>query len=497
MATEILWAMETSSCKKSSSDFRFSSFESASLPAFSTYDLANSLSAVARCHSARTTSETSVTSCPACASAAIATFLADSTVVSRRRESNAAIFACAAEKITAKPRTSPINSSSESCSSEAAPSSSEAMLKDTETLRSLPIDDSAPKVVPPIPVASTLMVSLSGGAPATGNLEITTDELRLASGEGGKLTGALFPFQADRELKVCRLLLDAGQRKRRRDDAVGVGGAVFGCTLANLVEFLQGRGVPAEKAAILHSIRRHLQPAARALASMQGADASHLANGLAAVRVVKGQRKTLSEGKHTKIDSKYGHPYTVVGTTAAILSVFGYLSEVPNHALHFTRDGSLWKILRCAEETLKTWRPCTVYMSEEQWDSLRAERRALRRACLSCWRDAKVVDDEGRPLSLPRVISAATAAAFPRGVVVDEFSQAKLCEQVVRGLEFDTAESLARPLIVLPLSEIPYVWTTGDREWSESSSWCTVSGASSRASIDSCGSLVKDFQNAF
>ena len=323
---------------------------------------------------------------------------------------------------------------------------------------------------------------------------MTSHELGLASAEGGRLTGPLFAFQADRELHARRLLLDVGQRKRRRDDAVGVGGAVFGCTLGAIISFLKGRGVPAEKAAVMRSIRKTLQPAASALSTMQGADASHLANGLAAARVVKAQRATLKEGREVKIDSKYGHASTAIGTTAAILSVFGYLAEVPNHALHFTLDGTLWKVLRYAEETLESWRSCTVCLPPAQWQSLRAERRALRRACLACWRASKVVDEGGRPLPVPAVIAKATAAAFPIGVAVDEFSQGKLCERVVRGLEFDVTVKEVTQRIVLPLSEIPFV-EKDDAEWSESSSWCTVSVGSSRASVDSCGSLAGEFRS--
>lgn len=319
---------------------------------------------------------------------------------------------------------------------------------------------------------------------------MTVEDLRLASGEGGRLTGPLFPFQADRELHVRRVLLDAGQRKRRRDDLVNVGSAVFGCTLENLLAFVQGRGVPAEKAALLRNIRKHLQPAATALSTMQGDDALHLANGLAAARAVKAQRTMLSRDK-CKLDSKYGHAFTVIGTTAAILAVFGCLSEVPNQALHFTMDGSLWKVLRCAEETLDSWRPCTVYMSQDQWQSLRAERRALRRACLACLRVSQETDAKGRPPSLPAVIAEATAAAFPKDAVVDERAQEKLCERVVLGLKFDAAQTEATPLIVVPLSEIPSV-SHPDAEWHESSSWCTVSASSSRASNDSLSGLANE-----
>ena len=118
-------------------------------------------------------------------------------------------------------------------------------------------------------------------------------------------------------------------------------------TLGGLCAFLEGRGVPAERAHVLRTIRAQLVPVAAALQSMRGADVPHLSRGLASCRVVTAQRPCISEAT-VKLDSKYGHAFTGIGATAAILVAFGVMMEVPNHARHFVQDDSLIKALRCA-----------------------------------------------------------------------------------------------------------------------------------------------------
>ena len=334
-------------------------------------------------------------------------------------------------------------------------------------------------------------------------------ECETAGGEGALLMKGFFDYHQQSELGVRRLLLapppastpngSGGHRKRKGPDAafargprrtefVDTVGATFGCTLGNITGYLEGRGLPGERAYVLRSIRTMLLPAAEALRYMRGADVPHLARGMASCRVVQAQRSALREvgaPGFPKIDHKYGNACTAVGATAAMLVAFGVMSTVPDHAAHFWREGSLWKALRCAEEALASWRAATVYLPEEHWDALNAERRAMHRACLAAyglWKvrtdgeDAHGVQIVGAQ-AMQAMLQAATRAAFPSGALVNEFTQATLCERIQRegSIWSDPTESLlaisarsrvarsrvgqellaSESLVVLPLAEIP------------------------------------------
>ena len=210
-------------------------------------------------------------------------------------------------------------------------------------------------------------------------------------------------------------------------------GATFGCTLGNIVGYLEGRGIPAERAYILRSLRTLLLPAAESVRYMRGSDVDHLARGLASCRVVQPQRSALHETQcpaFPRLDHKYGHAYTVVGTTAALLVVFQVMATVPDHAEHLWRDGSLWKALHQATKVLDTWRPATVHMPEAHWEALGAERRALERAALAgyhVWmRHAHSATPFSGPTGVQCMLAAARAAAYPSGELVNEYTQSKL-----------------------------------------------------------------------
>ena len=108
---------------------------------------------------------------------------------------------------------------------------------------------------------------------------------------------------------------------------VETAGATFGCTLGNIVGYLEGRGIPAERAYILRSMRTLLLPAAEAVRYMRGTDVEHLARGMASCRVVQPQRAALHEvnlPEFPTLDHKYGHACTVVGGRRSLLCGKGW-----------------------------------------------------------------------------------------------------------------------------------------------------------------------------
>jgi len=291
-----------------------------------------------------------------------------------------------------------------------------------------------------------------------------------------------------------------------------------------MVAYLEGRGVPAERAHVLRTVRAQLLPAAESLRCIRGADAEHLALGMASCRVVHAERAALPElaaAQCPRIDHKYGHASTAVGATAALLAAFGCMAEVPNHCRHLVHDHSLGKALRCAEAALETWRPAVMHMPDEHWAALAAERRAMQRASLAVRQAIEVaLARDLEPLrAMALQLAWARAAAYPSGETVDEFTQSRLCERIrdrrLFGPLLDAAAVAAPspldPVVpgVLPLSEIPEAALMTPRDAGRlpreadaasdtpscaSSSWQTLSSqhsAFSHASQDSLSGLVE------
>ena len=337
-----------------------------------------------------------------------------------------------------------------------------------------------------------------------------------------------------RRLLLAPTAVPAAPRPRKRKAAPGGDrtldvetiGATFGCTLGNIVGYLEGRGLPAERAYILRSLRTLLLPAAESVRYMRGSDVEHLARGLASCRVVQPQRAALHETSRAgfpRLDHKYGHACTVVGATAALLVAFQVMSTVPDHAEHLWKDGSLWKALHQANKVLDSWRPATVHMPESHWEALGAEKRALERASLAgyyVWmRHTNPPDPRRQRIGavdgMHGMIAAARAAAYPGGELVNEYTQAKLLQKLREMAPRDAhlgaghAHVEGWSVTVLPLAEIPesVALVTGGRRQSSadaadsesgatSSSWRTLSSNASRfshVSQDSLGTLAEAF----
>lgn len=420
---------------------------------------------------------------------------------------------CTAEKMIANPKTIEMSSSGAICSSFAASSSSLAILKLTDTLRSDPIELSIPNVVPPTPPVTCVPPNVVG-APLIVDFSnacvLSNEEVRAAGYDRVLALGPFFDYQKNAAIYVRRLVLTLPcltSGKRTRDIAkahgnVTVCGNAFGTTLGAVCAYLEGRGIPAEKAWVLRSVRTQLLPIADALKSMRGTDAVFLSRGLASCRVAHAQRDCIRETL-SKIDSKYGNAYTCLGTTSAILACFGVMSAVHVHGQHLVADQSLVKTLRCSMEQMDHWRSSCVSMPDDAWEALAAERRALRRATDAARLASYVYQDEPPLELLARQIGWAKIAAFPPNRLVDETTQWAILRELETQTLFESAsvggrgESMTTNVNeTVPLSQIgegrllSKRMAKCDAMSDTSSSWVTLSSnASSGFTSVSGGSL--------
>jgi len=358
------------------------------------------------------------------------------------------------------------------------------------------------------------------GAPLIADLEnsdeLSKAEVQAAGYDRVQALGPFFEYQRATAVYVRRLVLTlpcSTSGKRPRDyakarDNVSVCGSAFGTTLGSVSAYLEGRGVPGEKAYVLRSIRTQLLPIAEALRSMRGADAVFLSRGIASCRVAQAQRASISEPL-SRIDSKYGHPYTCLGATAAILACFGVMSTVPVHAQHLVNDDSLVKTLRCVAEQLDHWRSGTCAMAEDGWCALDAERRALRRATDAARLALYVWQDAPAPERLQRQINWARIAAFPAHTLVSAFTQPNILRAIETQTLFtsvDKDSGMPPPVVeTVPLSQIGErklltrkARPKGDVASEASSSWATLSSnASSFSNVSVASSLDGELVSRF
>lgn len=378
---------------------------------------------------------------------------------------------------------------------------------------------SVPKVVPPTPPITCVPANVVG-APLIVNLgssgELSKAEVQAAGHDRVQALGPFFEYQRASAVYVRRLVLTlptptSGKRPRdyaKARDSVTVCGSAFGTTLGSVCAYLEGRGVPGEKAYVLRSVRTQLLPIAEALKTLRGTDGTFLSRGLASCRVAHAQRAAISEPL-ARIDSKYGNPYTCLGATAAILATFGVMCAVPSHAQHLVHDNSLVKALRCVVEQLEHWRSSTCAMAEDAWQALDAERRALQRAtdgarlALYVWQDAPEHERLLRQLAWARI------AAFPAHTLVNAVTQPSILRAIETQSLFaavGTDSGLPPPIVeTVPLSQIgeaklltaKKTRPRGDTASDASSSWVTLSSNASTFSNVSGGSLDREFVDRF
>jgi hypothetical protein len=225
-----------------------------------------------------------------------------------------------------------------------------------------------------------------------------------------------------------------------------------------------------------------------------------------------------------RIDSKYGNAHTCIGATATLLTCFGTMATVPNHARHFVADSSLIKALRCAHAALQYWKVSSTHMEESNWEALAAEKRALERAVAG----ARQAAQEAEALRLdptPAIMLQlhwAREAAFPATMLVSQYTQARLMHAIGRNALFTPARECActggvpnpqrraaalngEIVDVVPLSQISEALLNDGKRSKRrpddaqssvgSSSWATMSNNSqtsafSHVSADSLGELA-------
>ena len=359
--------------------------------------------------------------------------------------------------------------------------------------------------VPPTPPVTCVPPSVVG-TPLISHFksagELSRREVEAAGCDRVLALGPFFDYQRNAAIYVRRLVLSvpcltSGKRSRdmaKAHNSVTVCGSAFGTTLGAVCAYLEGRGIPAEKAYVLRSVRTQLLPIAEALKSMRGADAVFLSRGLASCRVVHAQRDCISEPL-SKIDSKYGNAYTCLGATAAILTCFGVMSAVPAHAQHLVDDESLVKTLRCAREQLDHWRSSCASLQDDGWHALSAEARALRRATDAARLASYVYQDEQQPAMLiARQVAWAKLAAFPPNRPVDSTTQRALLREIETQALFrlatetgNTGDPAPRVVETVPLSQIGEDRLLSKRQRKSdaasdaSSSWVTLSSNGSSA----------------
>ena len=373
-----------------------------------------------------------------------------------------------------------------------------------------------PNVVPPTPPVTCVPASVVG-APLIVDLEnsgeLSKAEVQAAGHDRVQALGAFFEYQRASAVYVRHLVLTlpaSNSGKRSRDyakvrDSVAVCGSAFGTTLGSVCAYLEGRGVPGEKAYVLRSIRTQLLPIAEALKSMRGSDAIFLSRGLASCRVAHAQRPAIAE-RLSKIDSKYGNPYTCLGATAAILACFGVMATVPAHACHLVYDNSLVKTLLCVGEQLHHWYGIVGASTGDAWAALEAERRALRRAAEAARLALYVYQDAPPNERLLRQVAWARIAAYPAHTLVNAFTQSNILRAIETQSLFTSVGKDsgmdAHVVETVPLSQIgegklltrkKRAGPRGDGESEASSSWVTFSSnASSFSHVSGASSLDGD-----
>jgi len=374
-----------------------------------------------------------------------------------------------------------------------------------------------PNVVPPTPPVTCVPASVVG-SPLIVDLEhsdeLSKAEVQAAGQDRVQALGPFFEYQ--RQLVYVRRLVltlpcpTSGKRTRdyaKARNSVPVCGSAFGTTLGSVCTYLEGRGVPGERAYVLRSVRTQLLPIADAIKSMRGTDVIFLSRGLASCRVAHAQRVAITEPL-AKIDSKYGNPYTCLGATAAILACFGVMATVPLHARHLVDDNSFVKTLRCVLDQLDHWRSSACAMAEDAWQALNAERRALRRATDGARLAAYVWQDAPPHELIMRQIEWARIGAFPCNTLVNEFTQPNLLRAIETQDLFTSVSKdsgFAKAVVeTVPLSQISEgrLLTRkgrgkGDASSEASGSWVTLSSNGSSFSHVSGSSLDGELVSRF
>ena len=387
------------------------------------------------------------------------------------------------------------------------------------TERSEPIEERAPKVVPPTPpVGSSVPI-----APERVEALVTRRECSVAATcEGFRLLPGLFHYQQQRSqtVSVRRLLLapptDATpmSERKRKERGTGPGGssrdgggsvaccgATFGATMGNIINYLEHNNQrKGERARLVRAVGAQLAAADAALQTMWGEDANHLGRGTGLYRVVVAQRSELPElasMRRIRADAPGAHHLgSAVGTTASLIALFACMCEETQQCAHIAADESFIKSMRCAEAALMAWTTPALCLRTSHWRALEAERRALERA-IDAAREAcrHAIELSASPeLKMALELGWAMQAAFPTNKCVDFTTQSKL-RQCVRDRSLFALDIAPLSAVRLPVESKIRCGDDGSTDdhvsQATSSSWQTLGSAPSPAfSLASVGSDV-------
>ncbi len=252
-------------------------------------------------------------------------------------------------------------------------------------------------------------------------------------------------------------------------------GAIFGCSLANLVHFAGGRKHALRAA--LRALHGALEPAAAAVPTLTGTDAVYLARGFACHCIVRAQTRRMPEVRAARLDTRRAHPGVALGAAAALLVAFSVLAADP---ADLEADGplderglgaALVAALDTAAVAVATWRlPGDAHPDVRR--ARDAERRALDRArcAVRYAQHAAARDGAGHARDAAgafcRQLHALRAAVWPAGAHIAMDTSGALLERIASGVLFE-APALWGELLsswataphpdagVLPLSALP------------------------------------------
>jgi hypothetical protein len=344
----------------------------------------------------------------------------------------------------------------------------------------------------------------------------TRGDVKRASDEGYALRGCT----GAHSLHLRRLVLAAEKRQRSsngiRKQRTSVKaarltssvGTIFGSTLKSVLDYA---GVAPSKGQSLQALRhlvRFLSPAATAVASVDGDDRLHLANGLGVHRVCGKQARLLPEAQESQMQRSFlgrnGLRDIAFGATAAVLTSHYIMSALGADAA--TVADNLQKSAKRIDELLGQWpvAGATVSAGSSHIYSLRAEARAIRRARAAAVAAVAMANAQNLPkhAALHLQFEWMRAAAWPRGTACDADSHATLCGQIASGERVGDPEAEPLPLPALPLSALQSctaAWLDGglgddsseDGASSRSGSWAS-SAASSYGSADGDGEVPSE-----
>ena len=361
-------------------------------------------------HLATYTSSTSVFAPEAQVVLALARMRASSAFFLSERMKSSVDLAAASKMAIAS--TAPTSSSSLRADSSAPATSSSATWKETETLRSEPIEDKALAAVPPTPGTS---------------MSFAQNRMAVLS-----YRTLLTPFSYAKDTLLLRELLAGAARGKRGRESAPVDALAYGATVGAVLQFVAHPG--SRRAPLHRRLRAKVAGLAGLHARTRGPDGDLLAAGMAAARVPSTVVRLLPEMQNGRTHSRQGSLCTILGACVALLVAVEMVSEIE------VPDPDV--LSPAAERASAALEDMTQRASG---DTRAAEARAMRRlaaAARTSWQLANEIGLEGQD-RLVLQLREAGRAAFPDadvsaatqvGLLEDFRTRAHVVPDVVQGL---------------------------------------------------------------